>query len=76
MYELLGMNCNAPTDIRFSFAGLIRRTGAHRDGRRDEAIRVARRAVALGGSLSEIYRQTVAELTGARPPRAASPGTP
>ena len=45
-------------------------------GRRDEAIRVARRAVALGGSLSEIYRQTVAELTGARPPRSASPGTP
>ena len=35
MCELLGMNCNVPTDIRFSFSGLIQRggrTGAHRDG--------------------------------------------
>ena len=35
MCELLGMNCNVPTDIRFSFTGLIERggrTGEHRDG--------------------------------------------
>ncbi len=35
MCELLGMNCNVPTDIRFSFSGLMQRggrTGAHRDG--------------------------------------------
>jgi glutamine amidotransferase len=35
MCELLGMNRNVPTDIRFSFSGLIRRggqTGPHRDG--------------------------------------------
>lgn len=35
MCELLGMNCNVPTDIRFSFSGLIQRggrTGQHRDG--------------------------------------------
>ena len=35
MCELLGMNCNVPTDIRFSFSGLIQRggrTGAHSDG--------------------------------------------
>lgn len=35
MCELLGMNCNVPTDIRFSFSGLIQRggrTGEHRDG--------------------------------------------
>jgi glutamine amidotransferase len=35
MCELLGMNCNVPTDIRFSFSGLIQRggrTGHHRDG--------------------------------------------
>ena len=35
MCELLGMNCNVPTDIRFSFSGLIERggrTGPHRDG--------------------------------------------
>jgi glutamine amidotransferase len=35
MCELLGMNCNVPTDIRFSFTGLIQRggrTGPHRDG--------------------------------------------
>ncbi len=35
MCELLGMNCNTPTDIRFSFSGLIQRggrTGPHRDG--------------------------------------------
>lgn len=35
MCELLGMNANVPTDIRFSFAGLARRggaTGPHRDG--------------------------------------------
>ncbi len=35
MCELLGMNCNVPTDIRFSFSGLIERggrTGVHRDG--------------------------------------------
>ena len=35
MCELLGMNANVPTDIRFSFAGLTRRggdTGPHRDG--------------------------------------------
>lgn len=35
MCELLGMNCNVPTDIRFSFSGLIPRggrTGPHRDG--------------------------------------------
>ncbi|GBF26286.1 putative glutamine amidotransferase YafJ [bacterium MnTg02] len=35
MCELLGMNANVPTDIRFSFSGLIRRggqTGHHRDG--------------------------------------------
>jgi predicted glutamine amidotransferase len=33
--ELLGMDSNVPTDIRFSFAGLMRRggaTGPHRDG--------------------------------------------
>ena len=33
--ELLGMNANVPTDICFSFAGLMRRggaTGPHRDG--------------------------------------------
>ncbi len=55
-------------------------------GRRDEAIHAARGAVALGGSLSEIYRQTLPDLygslsallgiMGARPPRAANPGTP
>jgi predicted glutamine amidotransferase len=35
MCELLGMNCNVPTDIVFSFAGFRRRgggTGPHRDG--------------------------------------------
>ncbi len=35
MCELLGMNCNVPTDIRFSFSGLVERggrTGEHRDG--------------------------------------------
>ena len=35
MCELLGMNANVPTDIRFSFSGLMRRggaTGPHRDG--------------------------------------------
>ena len=35
MCELLGMSANVPTDIYFSFAGLIRRageTGPHRDG--------------------------------------------
>ena len=35
MCELLGMNCNVPTDIRFSFSGLVQRggrTGPHRDG--------------------------------------------
>lgn len=35
MCELLGMNANAPTDIRFSFSGLARRggeTGPHGDG--------------------------------------------
>ncbi len=35
MCELLGMSANVPTDIRFSFSGLVRRggaTGPHRDG--------------------------------------------
>ena len=35
MCELLGMNANVPTDIRFSFAALAKRggaTGPHRDG--------------------------------------------
>lgn len=35
MCELLGMNANVPTDIRFSFSGLVHRggrTGPHRDG--------------------------------------------
>ena len=35
MCELLGMNCNVPTDIVFSFTGFRRRgggTGPHRDG--------------------------------------------
>lgn len=35
MCELLGMNANVPTDIRFSFAALARRggdTGPHKDG--------------------------------------------
>ncbi len=35
MCELLGMSCNVPTDVRFSFSGLIERggrTGPHRDG--------------------------------------------
>lgn len=35
MCELLGMSANVPTDICFSFTGLIRRgglTGPHRDG--------------------------------------------
>lgn len=35
MCELLGMDCNTPTDITFSFAGFSRRggdTGPHRDG--------------------------------------------
>ena len=35
MCELLGMNANVPTDLRFSFSGLIRRageTGRHTDG--------------------------------------------
>lgn len=35
MCELLGMSANVPTDIRFSFTGLMRRggaTGPHRDG--------------------------------------------
>jgi glutamine amidotransferase len=35
MCELLGMNCNVPTDIRFSFSGLVERggrTGEHKDG--------------------------------------------
>ncbi len=45
-------------------------------GRRDEAVRAARRAVALGEPHSELYRQTLTELTGARPPPTASPGTP
>ena len=44
--------------------------------RRDEAVRAARRAVALGGSHSELYQATLAEVTGARPPPTASPGTP
>ncbi len=35
MCELLGMSANVPTDIRFSFSGLVQRggrTGPHRDG--------------------------------------------
>ena len=35
MCELFGMSANVPTDICFSFAGLMRRggeTGPHRDG--------------------------------------------
>ena len=35
MCELLGMSANVPTDIRFSFSGLMRRggdTGPHKDG--------------------------------------------
>lgn len=35
MCELLGMSANVPTDLRFSFAGFMRRggdTGRHRDG--------------------------------------------
>ncbi|MCG2634274.1 MAG: class II glutamine amidotransferase [Gammaproteobacteria bacterium] len=35
MCELLGMNANVPTDIQFSFSGLVERggrTGPHRDG--------------------------------------------
>ena len=35
MCELLGMSANVPTDIYFSFAGLVRRggeTGPHGDG--------------------------------------------
>lgn len=35
MCELLGMSANVPTDICFSFRGLMRRggeTGPHRDG--------------------------------------------
>ena len=35
MCELLGMSANVPTDIRFSFTGLMQRggrTGPHRDG--------------------------------------------
>ena len=35
MCELLGMSANVPTDICFSFAGLMRRggqTGPHADG--------------------------------------------
>ena len=35
MCELLGMSANVPTDIKFSFTGLIERggrTGPHRDG--------------------------------------------
>lgn len=35
MCELLGMSANVPTDIRFSFTGLVQRggrTGPHRDG--------------------------------------------
>lgn len=35
MCELLGMSANVPTDLRFSFAGLVRRagdTGRHSDG--------------------------------------------
>ena len=35
MCQLLGMNCNVPTDICFSFTGFQRRGGAtdvHRDG--------------------------------------------
>ena len=34
MCELLGMNCNVPTDIRFSFSGLAER-GGHTDFHRD-----------------------------------------
>lgn len=44
--------------------------------RREAAVRAARRAVALGGSHSELYRATLATVTGARPPPTASPGTP
>ena len=35
MCELLGMSANVPTDICFSFAGLMKRggeTGPHKDG--------------------------------------------
>ena len=35
MCQLLGMNCNTPTDIGFSFAGFRRRGGmtdSHEDG--------------------------------------------
>ena len=35
MCQLLGMNCNTPTDARFSFTGFARRggaTGDHTDG--------------------------------------------
>ena len=35
MCQLLGMNCNTPTDIGFSFAGFRKRGGAtdhHKDG--------------------------------------------
>src|SRR5256885_881989 len=35
MCQLLGMNCNTPTDVRFSFSGFTQRagnTGDHTDG--------------------------------------------
>lgn len=35
MCQLLGMNCNTPTDVRFSFSGFAQRggrTGDHSDG--------------------------------------------
>ena len=32
MCQLLGMNCNTPTDVMFSFAGLACRSGEHKDG--------------------------------------------
>ena len=32
MCQLLGMNANTPTDVMFSFSGLARRAGEHKDG--------------------------------------------
>jgi glutamine amidotransferase len=32
MCQLLGMNANTPTDVMFSFTGLARRAGEHKDG--------------------------------------------
>ena len=50
MCQLLGMNCNTPTDIGFSFAGFRRRGGmtdSHEDGFGIAFFAIAHRVMAM-----------------------------